>query len=158
VGFNVWNFLFSEAHNSSWAIDGELVCDVWQERWGMLNASFARIVHFDSWNGQDFSIDIAKPYLDFLLHETNTTLYWSQFHMKPPTTTCDFRKPDCTVSSEVQTWANGRATFLDELVGTHGYSNIKWYCYSNELEYNVNFGKIPVSSMRRCSIYCIQSS
>jgi hypothetical protein len=88
---------------------------------------------------QDFSIEIAKPYLDFLLNETNTTLYWSQFHMKPPVSTCNFRQPPCPVSAAVKSWAEGRADFLDELVTTHGYSNIRWYCFANELENNVNF-------------------
>jgi hypothetical protein len=109
---------------------GQLVRDVWKQRWGTINASFARIVHFDSWTGQDFSIDIAKPYLDFLQHGTNTTLYWSQFHMKPPSSTCNFRTPPCPISPDVQAWADGRAAFLDTLVGTHGYNNLKWYCFA----------------------------
>lgn len=137
VGFDVWNFLFSQSHNSSWAIRGELVREVWQRHWATTNASFARMVHFDDWNGQAFSIDIVKPYLDFLQHTTKTTLYWSQFHMKPPISTCDFRKPDCAVAPAVQSWADGRAAFLDELVGQHGYTNLRWYCFSNELENNV---------------------
>lgn len=137
VGFDVWNFLFEQSHNSSWAIRGELVREVWQRHWATTNASFARMVHFDNWGGQDFSIDIVKPYLDFLQHETNTTLYWSQFHMTPPSSSCSFRQPSCVVTPAVQSWADDRAAFLDELVGKRGYSNIRWYCFSNELENNV---------------------
>ena len=59
--------------------------------------------------------------------------------MKPPVSTCNFRQPPCPVSAAVKSWAEGRADFLDELVTTHGYSNIRWYCFANELENNVNF-------------------
>lgn len=52
VGWNIWNFLKWQAHNTSWEIGGELVRDVWKRRWASTNASFARIVHFDTWDGQ----------------------------------------------------------------------------------------------------------
>lgn len=142
VGFNVMNPLFSEAHNYSY--DGRLARDIWLELFAKANASFIRFLDFDQIDKPatpafNFSLEQSLPYLKQFKAQ-GTEIYWTNFHPAIAPSNCKNQFGPCMPLTAAQVaWAKGRASFLAKLVGTHGFTNIKWYCFSNELE-SVGFG------------------
>ena len=143
VGYNVMNPLFSEAHNYSYG--GKLARDIWLELFAKANASFIRFLDFDqndkptTKGSFNFSIEQSLPYLKQFKAQ-GTEIYWTNFHPAVAPSNCKNQFGPCTPLTPAQVaWAKERASFLAELVGTRGFTNIKWYCFSNELE-SVGFG------------------